>query len=380
MLNSTDNWKNHTFPDVRTLKGKRVVVRVDWNMPVVNGEITDTSRFDVTVPFLKELSFAGAKIVLMTHFGDKCESISVIAKHAGTNLPFIAFTPSLDIELIAKGTRDLAQGSALLIENVRMWKGEEDNLPSLGRDFASLGEVFINNAFSVSHRKHASVVGIAKNMLSYFGPTFIRELENLDIVRTPKKPALVIIGGAKIKTKLPLIEKYLDQGIQVFVGGAMVHDIWRTRNMQIGQSFHDETVNLTDAFVNHPLLLTPPDVVLSTGKVLKSYEIPKDGVVVDCGPETVEMLAEVIDKAKTIIANGPLGLYEKGWLHGTEQVLVKMTELGEQTYIGGGDTVGIAHSLHILKRFTFVSLGGGAMLDYLTSGTLPGIDVIVTQS
>lgn len=365
--------------DYSSLKGKRVIVRLDWNLPVTDGVVSDTSRADVTFEFLKKLSFAGVKMVLMTHFGEKGESIEPILSYIKMHVPFITYTPSLDFGELEQASRDTKEGEAILLENVRMWKGETDNLPSLGRSFAALGDIYINNAFSVSHREHASVVGIPKNLLSYLGPLFVRELEHLTHALTPQKPALLIIGGAKIKTKLSLIERYLDQGVHVFVGGAMVHDIWKARGVEIGNSLFDGTTVLAEKFLSHPFLMTPIDAVLESGETVPFYCIPHDGKVVDCGKDTIEMVSKTIAEAKTIIANGPLGLYEKGWLTGTEQVLTKIGTSNATTYIGGGDTVSVAHSLHLLRTFDFVSLGGGAMLDFLASGTLPGIHA-VTES
>ncbi|MDB5259956.1 MAG: pgk, phosphoglycerate kinase, phosphoglycerate kinase [Candidatus Nomurabacteria bacterium] len=375
----SENLNVHFLPPLTTFKDKRVIVRVDWNMPVIDGKIEDTSRFDVSVPFLKELSFAGAKIILLTHFGGKGESLKPVADHACRALPFIKFLPSLNFEEIRGEVDTLPLGDAVLLENVRMFPGEEDNIPSLATAFSSLGDVFINDAFSVSHREHASVVGVARNSLSYFGPTFKRELEHLTDALKPVKPAILIIGGAKISTKLPLIKHYLDQGIHVFIGGAMAHNVWLARGLSIGKSFYDKNYTVPESIINHPLLLTPADVVLETRETAPYNKIPADAVVVDCGEETVKMLVNFIKNSKTIIFNGPLGLYEKGWLHGTEQVLVQVTESQAKTYLGGGDTVDVAHSLHLLKKFTFVSLGGGAMLAYLASGTLPGIDAVTKQ-
>lgn len=369
-------WKDHTMPDIHTFNNKQVIVRVDWNMPITDGVISDTSRFDVTVPFLEELSFVGAKIVILTHFGEKGESLKIIADHATKSLPFISFAPSQDFDELSLQARNLERGSGILLENVRIFPGEKENLPSLARAYVTLGEVFINDAFSVSHRNHASVVGIAHQTLSYFGPTFTRELENLSKALVPTKPALLIVGGAKISTKMTLIEQYLNQGVSVFVGGAMVHNIWKTRGIEIGKSLYDPSYQLPDSFVNHPLLMTPKDVVLSNGNTVPFTKIPVDEIVVDCGNETVLQLEETMLASKTVIMNGPLGLYEKGWLHGSEQILTKLAHSGVISYVGGGDTVSVAHTLHLLHNFTFVSLGGGAMLDFLASGTLPGIDAV----
>ena len=370
------SWKEHCAPDLRTLKGKRVIVRVDWNVPVTDGVITDMSRFDVSVPFLKHLSTSGAKIIILTHFGEKGESLATVAKHVTEALPFITFTPSFDFSSLEGNSYQLEEGAGMLLENVRLFPGETENLSSLALSFASLGDLFINDAFSVAHRKHASVVGIAENKLSYFGPTFERELENLTKALTPVQPAILIVGGAKISTKLSLIKQYLDQGVKVFVGGAMVHNIWKERGLEIGQSLYDPQYHLPESFVNHPLLTTPIDVVLANGETVDVISIPKDGVVVDCGEKTTKMISEIIQVSNTVIANGPLGLYEKGWLKGSEQVLNSLANAKATSYIGGGDTVSVANSLHLLQKFNFVSLGGGAMLDFLVSGTLPGIDAV----
>lgn len=373
-MNTT--WREHCAPDLRTLQGKRVIVRVDWNMPTDNGAVIDTSRFDVTVPFLQRLSASGVKIIIISHFGEKGESLSVVASHVMKSLSFITFNPSLDFTVLKEAVNTLTNGNALLLENARLFPGETDNLPQLAESFASLGDVFINDAFSVAHRAHASVVGIPDYRLSYFGPTFERELENLTHALTPKQPALMIVGGAKISTKLTLIKQYLDQGVKVFVGGAMVHNIWKERGIQIGQSLVDASYKLTEDFYNHPLLITPVDVRLTTGETVDLQAIPPEGVIVDCGEKTVDEVNKLVSISNTVIANGPLGLYEKGWLKGTEQILTNLANQKVASYVGGGDTVTVANKLHLLDKFTFVSLGGGAMLDFLASGTLPGIQAI----
>lgn len=364
------------MPEIHTFNGKTVIVRVDWNMPITDGVISDTSRFDVTVPFLQELSFVGAKIIILTHFGEKGDSLKLVADHVTKSLPFLSFVPTQNFVELQQISHRMERSTGILLENVRLWKGETENLPSLARSFADLGEIFINDAFSVSHREHASVVGIPLITLSYFGPTFTRELENLTKALIPIKPALLIVGGSKISTKMSLIEQYLDQGVSVFIGGAMVHNIWKERGLEIGKSLYDPNYKLPDSFTNHPLLMTPKDVVLENGTTVPFTKIPMDGKVVDCGIETISQVGEAILSSKTVIANGPLGLYEQGWLHGSEQILTKLAYSGVASYIGGGDTVSVAHKLNLLHRFTFVSLGGGAMLDFLASGTLPGIDAV----
>jgi len=377
MTSGNTDWSKYTITDLTTLKGKRVILRLDLNLPYDKGQITDRTRLDEVIPFIKQLSFAGAKIIILSHFGEKGESIKPVADLVVKSLSGIKFVEGIDIENIRKEIDSLPLGDGVIIENTRMFVGEKDNTSSCARNFASLGDVFINDAFSASHRNHASIVGITDYILSYFGPTFIKEITNLSAASHPEKPALLIIGGAKISTKLNLIRNYLDQGVKVFVGGAMVHNIFKERGLEIGESFYDPTYSAPASLYNHPLLITPTDVVLLDGKEVSVDKIPKGGVVVDCGKTTLKNLDEEIQKSKTIIVNGPLGLYEKGFYYGTEHMLTSVANaIGVKTYIGGGDTVLVAEKAHVLKKFSFVSLGGGAMLDYLANGTLPGINAV----
>ena len=369
-------WKDHLTPDIHTLDNKRVIVRVDFDMPIVDGVITDTSRFDVVVPFLKELAFAGAKIIILTHFGEQKESLSAIAKHVTETLNFITFNQSTNFDELEKMSHALGRGQGILLENVNIFDGEAENSLYTGRAYSNLGDVFINNAFSVSHKKCASVVGIANSMLSYFGPTFVRELENLTPAFTPPKPALLILGGTKITTKRYLVQHYLELGVDVFVGGAMAHAIWKARGVEIGKSFYNEQEQFPESFINHPLLVTPKDVVLATGETVPFNKIPADATVVDCGNETLIMLEETIAHSKTVIASGSLGICEQGWRHGSEHILSKLAHTQATTYIGGDETVTLAHSLGVLQHFNFVSFGGRAMLEFLASGTLVGIDAV----
>jgi phosphoglycerate kinase len=207
-------WKEHLVPDLSAFKSKRVLIRVDWNLPVTDGVVTDSTRLDVTVSFLQKLAFAGAKIIIMSHFGEKGESIVPVAKYAHEKLAGLSFTQSLSFDELIPLTHTIVEGEMLLLENVRLFPGETDNDEVLAKNFASLGDLYINDAFSVSHRKHASLVGVGELMLSYIGPTFANELEHLTKALTPEKPALLIVGGAKISTKLDLIKRYLEEEVR----------------------------------------------------------------------------------------------------------------------------------------------------------------------
>lgn len=377
---SITDWSPYIIKDLSTLRGKKVIVRVDLNLPYDNGKITDRSRLNEIIPYIKQLSFAGAKTILISHFGEKSESIKPVAELLIKTLYDVKFIEGTDIEKIRTETDALALGDIALLENSRLFNGETDNTPTCARNFASLGEVFINDAFSVSHREHASVVGVTNYLLSYFGPTFIKEVTHLTYASHPEKPALLIIGGAKISTKLDLIKHYLDQGVYVFIGGAMVHNILKEKGYEIGKSFYDPNYKMTESFYDHPLILTPLDVVLEDGSEVKVNEVKANGIIVDCGKETLKMLDSEITKAHTIIVNGPLGLYEKGFVYGTEHMMTSVANaINAKTYIGGGDTVEVAEKAHVISKMSFVSLGGGAMLEYLANGTLPGIDAVTKR-
>jgi phosphoglycerate kinase len=228
------------------------------------------------------MSFAGARMILISHFGEKGDSLQIIARELTKRLSFVHFSPSTDLSDIQTTLQTIPYGEALLLENIRCWQGETENLPSFARTLADLGDIYINDAFSVSHRDHASVTGIPRYILSYLGPTCERELVHLSKALTPPLPTLLIIGGAKISTKLPLINRYLDQGVHVFVGGAMVHAILKARGIHIGNSLYDKDVAIPEDIIYHPNIITPVDVVLDTGETVPVNEVPDGRTIVDC--------------------------------------------------------------------------------------------------
>lgn len=378
MINTT--WQKFIFKDYTIVKDKTVLLRLDLNLPTNEGKVSDISRLTAIIPFVEKLCNSGARVIVLSHFGEKGESIKPIADIFIQHIPFAKFINSIDFNEIKNEINNTKGGDALLLENVRLFTGETDNLPSLSLAFANLGDIFINDAFSVSHREHSSVVGIPKHLLSYFGPTFEKELSHLSKILTPPLPALFILGGAKISTKLGLIKKYLDQGVKVFVGGALAHNIFKQLNHEIGESLFDKNATLSESILNNPNLFIPNDVVLADGNVVSIQSIPKNGNIVDCGVKTIEIISNLIKDSNTIIMNGPLGLYEKGFMRGTEATLSFMAQKPtESTYIGGGDTVSAAASINALKNIGYVSLGGGAMLEYLASGTLVGLDAVTKE-
>ena len=372
--------KDIFIPDVHAYKGKRVLVRLDWNVSVdTTGNPLETERITRTFPLLENLSTSGAITIVLSHLGDKGGSLSSIVAYVKEKLPFVTFIESHDFDVIRTEVEQAKTGDVLVLENIRTFEGEMENSKFLAQRLASLGEIFINDAFSVSHRKQASVATIPHYILSYAGPLFKEEVTQLNPLLTPELPTLFIIGGAKISTKLSLIEHYLEKGAYVFVGGAMVHNILKQLGVEIGQSLYDKDYVVPDSILNHPRLLLPIDVVTSDGQARDIYDVPKDGIIVDCGKLTVALLTKHINSAKTIIMNGPVGLYEKGWKYGSEMLIAHIGhKIGSVTVLGGGDTLAVLEGIKDQKMsFSFVSLAGGAMLTYLEQGTLPGIEVLI---
>ncbi len=357
---------------------KKIVIRVDINASVdEQGVPTDTARIDAALSVLSALSHRFAKVVVLAHFGEKGESLSNIASFMQARLSNFSFFPSTDRDEITERVNNLQDGEILLVENVRLFEGELENEDGLARFFASLGDFYINDAFSVSHRTHASVVGVTKHIKSFFGPAMKREIISLSKALAPEFPCLLILGGAKLSTKLPLIEVYLKKGCFVYVGGAMVHNIIKAKGYEIGESLYDKDYIVSPYTLEHEKLLIPTDVVLDDKTVTSVKSVPKSKKIYDCGPKTLATLKEVIAKCHTVIMNGPVGYYEGGFDHGTRALLTLMQKGSSlATIVGGGDTLTVYNSMLVKPSVSFVSLGGGAMLDFLKVGTLPGLEAV----
>lgn len=370
---------NLFFSIDETLSERKILIRIDINTTLSEkGDPVDTARIDAALSVLKELSGRGAKVVALAHFGEKGESLLPLALFLQERIPNLTFLPGTNRADITSKVNDLKKGEILLLENVRIFAGETDEEDGLSRFFASLGDVYINDAFPVSHRKHSSVTGIPKHLHSFLGPIMKRELSNLSKALQPEFPCLLVLGGAKLSTKLPLIELYLKKGCFVYVGGAMVHNIIKAKGYEIGESLYDKDYVVSPYTISNEKLLIPVDVVLDDKRVVPLKAIPKDRKVFDCGPKTITTLKEVITKCHTVIMNGPVGYYEGGFKDGTENILRAIEKGAALTsIIGGGDTLAVYNAMENKPRLSFVSLGGGAMLDFLKDGTLPGIEAIL---
>lgn len=389
-----------TVKDIKNLKGKRVVLRLDFNVPIKNGRIVETMRIDRAIPTIEYLRKKKARIVIFSHIGkDASSSLKPVAQYLN-NLPAttcrskkirgdggreamnVGFVPDFRTEEARTIADNLQEGGVILFENLRLDDRETENNPAFAKYLASFGDVFVNDAFAVSHRAHASVVGITKYLPSYAGLLIADEIKHLSLALKPKHPFLFILGGAKFETKMPLMKKFMKIADHVFVGGVLANDFFHDKGIETGKSFIDKyNFKLTPLLKNGKIIL-PTDVVVINGdgkrtSIKNLSDISSGDSIVDVGPETIKNLAPVLKKAKLIVWNGPLGYYEGGFDKATVALLKAITETKATSIIGGGDTAVIVEKLGLEKKLSFVSTGGGATLDYLADGKLPGIDAIV---
>lgn len=364
--------------EIQNLKGRTALVRVDFNVPMgADGivDVTEGSRIEKSLDTIKHLSKLGAKVVLISHIGsDPKESLKPIADYLNKFIP-VTFVPILYGEEVLGITENLNEGQVILLENLRSNEGEEKNTEEFSAYLASLADFYVNEAFSVSHRSHASVVGVTKFLPSYVGIWFLKEFDNLKKLDTPEKPFLFILGGSKFDTKVPLIEKFSKIADSIFIGGALANNFMKKIGFETGKSLLDETINVAK-FFDKPNIKIPFDVIVKSGKVKTPNALSKEDMITDMGPETLEDVKATILTSKTILWNGPLGLYEDGFDKSSKEILKAISESGAFSVVGGGDTVKLIKEMKLEDKISFISTGGGAMLQFLSSGTLPGIDAL----
>lgn len=370
-----------SIKDINDLKGKRVLVRVDYNVPMIEGKIADDFRIKASIPTIEYLQKKGAIVILMAHMGDdgtkSLKPVSLRLKKSIAKLTFIE--SSIFSDETKKILNNLKNGDVALLENIRREPGEKTNSPSFSRGLSRFGDIYVNDAFSVSHRVHASVVGIAKCLPSYAGLQLMDEVANLSKSFNPKHPFLFILGGAKFETKIPLIKKFLRDADNVFIGGAIANDFFKGKGYEVGTSLVGDNMSQIKSFFKSKNLVIPSDVIVEKNKksrISKSNEVLHDECIVDIGTESVKLLGGLIDKAQFILWNGPLGKYESGFGSATESVLKIISKSKASSIVGGGDTVSLITKLKLGSKIGFVSTGGGATLDFLAKGTLPGIKIL----
>ena len=382
------------------LKGKRVLVRCDFNVPLdEKGNILDDLRIKETIPTIEYLIKRKAKIILMSHLGDpggKAQDRLRLTKIRERLIEYLNLHIALAKDCIGSGIekyeKGMAEGEILLLENLRFHKGEEADDDSFAKSLAKLGDIFLNEAFSVAHRRHASVVGITKYLPFAIGPLFEKEIKILSqVLENPARPLVVVIGGAKIESKTKVIEKFLKIADQVILGGEIVNTILGVKGILVGRPLPKKEILETVARIDltNPKLHLPIDGVITLADFKKGLEegylregalgkVRQDEGVFDIGPQTIDIFSKIIKDAKTIFWSGPPGMFEvKEFEKGTREISEAITRNHLAFRVaGGGDTISALNKFGIINRFAHISLGGGAMLSFLSGDKLPGLEAL----
>ena len=374
-----------TLEDAGDLKGKRVLLRLDLNAPVADGKVTETYRLDKSLPILDDLHLKGAKVIIIAHIETKDNpTLLPVWEYMHGFLP-IKFSPTYFTKEADTMVSNLEDGEVMMFENVRMNPGEKSNDMEFAKKLAAYGDIYVNDAFAVSHREQASIVLVPTLLPHYAGPLFMDEVNNLSKAFNPPHPFLFVLGGAKFETKLPLIQKFLKSADTIFVGGALANDVFKAKGYEIGTSLVSQGDFGIEKLLQEPNFKYPIDVTVSASIAEASAtevtfkdadQVSKDEYIGDVGPKTIEMLREAANNSKFILWNGPLGNFEIGFNDKTEQLAELIANSGAETIVGGGDTLASIQKLNLLEKFSFVSTAGGAMLDFLANETLPGIEAL----
>lgn len=375
--------------EVKKITGRDVFLRVDFNVPLKSGKIQDESKIVAALPTIRFLLRYKCRIILGTHLGDPAGKIDkkLSVKPLAMRLKEILGADKVRLvngigqEAINKEFKKIEPGQILFLENLRFDKGEEANSDKFAKSLADMVDIYVNEAFSVSHRAHASVSAIKKMLPSYVGMLLETELTNLDKIKNPVKPMVVLMGGSKIKTKINLIKNLDKKAAKILIGGALANNFFKALGLGIGKSLIDkESVLIAKKLLNNKKIVLPVDVVVSTKKGIVAKlidEVGKDETIFDIGPKTISLYADIIKKAKTIIWNGPVGAFEDPkFRHGTlalGQEIATRSKGRAFGLVGGGETLEALKMTKMENYVDWVSTGGGAMLSYLGGEKMPGL-------
>ena len=377
------------------LRGKRVLMRVDFNVPLEKGVITDDTRIRAALPTIKYIIERGGKLILMSHLGrpkgvDPKLSLKPVSKRLSELLgKEVKMAPDCIGDEVQRMVAEMKEGDVILLENLRFHKGETENDPEFARELASLGDVYVSDAFGAAHRAHASTEGVTKFIpQAAAGFLMEKEIEYLSkAVQSPEHPFVVILGGAKVSDKIGVLTNMLERADAILIGGGMAYTFLKAQGYNVGKSIvEDDKLDLARQIMNEAKekgveFKLPVTTVIAdrfapdaNSKVVKSTEIPDGWLGVDIGPETVEEFSKVIGRAKMIVWNGPLGVYEfDKFAKGTVAVAKLLAESDAITIIGGGDCVAAVQKAGVADKMTHISTGGGASLEFLEGKELPGI-------
>jgi phosphoglycerate kinase len=387
--------------DAVDVKGKRVLVRVDLNVPVENGLVTDATRIARIAPSLTELADKGAKVILLSHFGrpkgrDPKNSLKPVAAEVARIIKRpVKFVDDCVGETAAKAVAAMKPGDIVCLENTRFHAGEEKNDPAFVAELAKLGDIWVNDAFSAAHRAHASTEGLGHRLPAYAGRSMQAELDALGkALEHPQRPLAAIVGGAKISTKLDLLGNLMKKVDVLIVGGAMANTFLLALGKPVGKSLVERDLLdtarkiMADAEAARRELVLPVDVVVAQkfeanapSRVVDVGAVGESDMILDIGPRSIEYAVSVLARCKTLVWNGPFGAFElEPFDNGTIEVAEAAAELTQGgklvTVAGGGDTVAALNAAGVVDRLTYVSTAGGAFLEWLEGKALPGVEVL----
>ena len=387
--------------DEADVRDKRVLVRVDLNVPMENGKITDATRIERVAPTINEIVGKGGKVILLAHFGrpkgrDPKESLKPVAAEVARIIKkHVAFADDCVGEAAESAIAAMKPGDVLLLENTRFHKEEEQNDPAFVEKLSKLGDIYVNDAFSAAHRAHASTEGLARKLPAYAGRTMQAELEALTrALEAPERPVIALVGGAKVSTKLELLENLIAKVQALVIGGAMANTFLHAQGVKIGKSLAEKDMAdtarriLNKAEDANCAIILPVDAVVAfhfqANAPSHAYgldAIPGDGMILDVGPQSIERIKAAVDDAATLVWNGPLGAFEMPpFDHGTMTIARYVAERtkshGLISVAGGGDTVAALNAAHVADKFSYVSAAGGAFLEWLEGRKLPGVEAL----
>ncbi|BBC72665.1 phosphoglycerate kinase [Altererythrobacter sp. B11] len=389
-----------TLDDLGDVRGKVALVRVDLNMPMSGGRVTDLTRARAVAPTILELADAGAKVLLLAHFGrpkgERSSTMSLSLVQGAVEEVLgreVMFIPEVAGPVVQQAIGILRPGDIGILENTRFWPGEEKNDPDFARAIAANGDFYVNDAFSAAHRAHASTEGLARLLPAYAGRAMQKELEALDAaLGNPQKPVAAVVGGAKVSTKLAVLEHLVGQVDHLIIGGGMANTFLAARGVDVGKSLceHDLastadaimaaadkagcTVHLPyDVVVAKEFAANPPSL-----RSCNVHEVAADEMILDVGPQAVEALGDVLKTCRTLVWNGPMGAFETPPFDAATVALAKvaaaLTKEGSLVSVaGGGDTVAALHHAGVAEDFSYISTAGGAFLEWMEGRELPGV-------
>jgi len=386
--------RKKTIRDVDA-RGKRVLVRVDFNVPMEDGRITDDTRIRAAVPTIQALTAQGAKVILMSHLGRPDGKVkddlrlAPVAQRLSELLGVqVATTKDCVGDEAERAVAALQPGQVLLLENLRFHAEEEANDEGFARKLAALGDLYVNDAFGTAHRAHASTEGVAHFLPAVAGLLMEREIDVMGTaLQDPARPFVAVVGGKKVSDKIGVLNNLLEKADVILIGGAMANTFLRAKRLNVGKSYYEETALDTardlmgQAARTEKKLVLPVDCVVATSldddaksEIVRVGMVPEDRMIVDIGPETVETFERSLKNAKTVIWNGPMGVFEhESFAAGTRAIAEILSKIDATTIVGGGDSVAALEQAGLADKVTHVSTGGGASLEFLEGKTLPGV-------